>query len=296
MDLTVGGSWHPWETFSANNLALLYRKQKKMDWFEGITLDRDIWPTLEKQMDVDEVFTNGRKLGLFPDSPQSLEFCQKLLVKMPKVEKIILHSNFPLSREVNDSSTGPGLITRTLFRHMQPFYACTPMVLRDITLQSVSLRYAADTYCKLINFRTIGAIRIFNCPGADALLAELSKGTQLPDKLETFEFKHDDNAENDGLSAVDGFLCLISGISSLIIDLCDVKALPAVAGITRHSKTLISLNLHASAEGGSKAEEHFYEYAALQQLLKDCSLLEQLSMAFRPVPIMHSNFDYAVCS
>jgi hypothetical protein len=141
-----------------------------------------------------------------------LDFCHMLVKNSPKVEKITLHASFeeidsPIpSRELNDSSTGPGLITSTIFRHMQPFSKCTPIALREVTLQKINMRYAASTYCKLIDFRTIKSIRLFTCAGADALFAELSTSTKLPDKLETLEVKHDDNSENDGLIALDGFL------------------------------------------------------------------------------------------
>jgi len=40
-------SWHPWTPFSADNLKLLYRKQKNMKWLEGISLDRNVLPELE---------------------------------------------------------------------------------------------------------------------------------------------------------------------------------------------------------------------------------------------------------
>jgi len=205
-------SWHPWSPFSGENLVLLYKKQKRMKWLEGIALERDCLVEVQKIPEFEKVFENVRKLGLYPDSREVLDFCHMLVKHSPKVEKITLHASFeendsPISnRELNDSSTGPGLITSTIFSHLQPFSKCTPLALKEITLQKINLRYAASTYCKLIDFRSIKSIRIFTCAGADALFAELSTSTKLPEKLETLEFKHDDNNENDGLGALDDFL------------------------------------------------------------------------------------------
>jgi hypothetical protein len=214
-----------------------------------------------------------------------------------KVEKITLHASFEEngssipSRELNDSSTGPGLITSTIFSHMQPFSTCTPLALKEISLQKISLRYAASTYCKLIDFRSVKTIKIINCPGADALFAKLSKSTKLPEKLETLEFKHDDNTENDGLGALDGFLCLVSGIRELAIDLTCAKSLPAAMGITRHGKTLTQLTVHACRNLDDCDDELVYDYSSFSQICTDCPLLEQVSVAFPPVSLIRSKQD-----
>jgi hypothetical protein len=292
-------SWHPWSPFSGDNLLLLYRKQKRMKWMESIALDREVGDELEKLPDLDKVFQNVRKIGLYPDSREVLDFCHFLLKHTANrtLEKMTLHASFdeidsPVpERELHDSSTAPGLITSTMFAHMQPFAKCTPIALREITLQKLKLRYAADTYCKLIDFRSVKSIRVFGCSGADALFAELSKSTKLPDKLETLEFKHEDNNENDGLGALDGFLCLVSGIKVLTLDLTYSKSLPASAGIVRHGKTLKQLNVHASISPESCDDELIYDYASFSQICKDCSLLEQISVAFPPVSVIRSKSE-----
>ncbi|KAH7091032.1 hypothetical protein FB567DRAFT_437077 [Paraphoma chrysanthemicola] len=292
-------SWHPWSPFSGDNLVLLYKKQKRMKWMESIALDREVIDELQKLPDLDKVFENVRKIGLYPDSREVLDFCHFLLrnTAKRKLDKITLHASFdeidpPVpERELHDSSTGPGLITSTMFSHMQPFSKCTPITLKEITLQKLKLRYAADNYCRLIDFRSVKSIRIFGCPGADALFAELSKSTKLPVKLETLEFKHEDNNENDGLGALDGFLCLVSGIKVLTLDLTFSKSLPSPTGIVRHGKTLKSLSIHASTGPDSCDEELVYDYASFSQICKDCSLLEQMSMAFPQVSVIQSKND-----
>ncbi|KZM26141.1 uncharacterized protein EKO05_0000470 [Ascochyta rabiei] len=285
-------SWHPWSPFSADNLVLLYKKQKRLKWAESIALDRHVLDQLQKIPGFKEQFANVRKIGLYPDSREVLEYCHFILKHTSNLDKITLHASFEDSdvpipdRELNDSSTGPGLITSTIFSHMQPFAKCTPLALKEITLQKLGLRYAADTYCKLIDFRTVKSIRTFTCTGTDALFAELSKSTKLPQKLDTLEVKLADNPENDGLGALDGFLCLVSGIKVLTLDYSGVNSLPASAGIVRHGKTLIQLSIHASRAPEECDDELVYDYASFSQICKDCTLIEQLSAAFPKVSVV----------
>jgi hypothetical protein len=289
-------SWHPWVPFCTDNLVLLYKKQKRMKWMESISLDRKVIEELEKLPDLDSIFQNVRKIGLYPDSRDVLDFSHFLLKHTAnrKLDKITLHASFdefdpPVpERELHDSSTAPGLITQTMFSHMQPFAECTPLALKEITLQKLKLRYAADTYCKIIDFRCVKSIRIFSCAGADALFAELSKSSKLPEKLETLEFKHEDNNENDGLGAVEGFLCLVSGIKTLTLDVTYSKSLPLPSGIVRHGKTLKQLNVHASTGPDSCDLELVYDYASFSQICKDCPGLEQISVAFPQVSVVRS--------
>ncbi|KAF1985842.1 hypothetical protein K402DRAFT_421767 [Aulographum hederae CBS 113979] len=296
-DILEKFSWHPWSAFSADNLLLLYKKQKRMKWMEAIAMDRNVIPEINKLPNLDKAFENVRKLGLYPDSREVLDLCQLLMKNTSKVEKIVLHASFDdehdrtvSSRELNDSSTAPGLITSTIFGHLQPFESCTPLQLRDLTLQKINLRYAADTYCKFVDFRSIKALRIFGCSGADSMFAELSKSTKLPERLETLEIKHDDNQENDTLNALDGFLCLVSGIKVLTMDICYAKALPSSAGITRHSRTLQELNVHAS-RGDGEEEELVYEYDQFEKICTECTQIEQLCAAFPATSVIRAHSD-----
>lgn len=290
-------SWHPWSPFSGDNLVLLYKKQKKLKWAESIALDRNVLDELQNIPDFKEQFANVRKIGLYPDSREVLDYCHFILKNASNLDKITIHASFEDSdvpipdRELNDSSTGPGLITSTIFSHMQPFAKCTPMALKEITLQKLGLRYAAETYCKIIDFRTVKSMRMFGCTGTDALFAELSKSTKLPQKLETLETKFTDNPENDGLVALDGFLTLVSGVKVLTLDYSSVNGLPASAAIVRHSKTLKQLSVHASRAPEECDEEMAYDYASFSQICKDCTLLEQLSMAFPNVSVVRPKND-----
>ncbi|CBY01941.1 hypothetical protein IAQ61_006534 [Plenodomus lingam] len=292
-------SWHPWSPFSGDNLVLLYKKQRRMKWMESISLDRDVLEELQKIPNIEKTFENVRKIGLYPDTREVMNFCNFLLKHTANrtLDKITLHASFDehdasiTSRQLNDSATAPGLLTSTMFRHMMPFSKCTPIVLKEITLQKVHLRYASETYCKLIDFQSVKGIRIYGCSGADALFAELSKSTKLPDRLETLEVKHDDSPDNDGLNAIDGFLCLVSGLKVLTLDIIDAKSPPAAAGVVRHGKTLKTLNIHASTGPDSCDEELVYDYASWAQICKECVALEQVSVAFPPVSVVRSKND-----
>ena len=133
------------------------------------------------------------------------------------------------------------------------------------------------------------------CTGADALLGQLSKAAHLPKQLKAFSLSHHDNAEQETLMAVDGFLCLVSGIRDLILDFMHAKELPARAGIARHGKTLETLNVHAWKEScmsrpssplptssslPTVGEEFVYKIEDLQHICNACKLLTQLSIAF----------------
>jgi hypothetical protein len=296
--------WHPWSTFSADNLMLLFRKQKRLGWREGIALDRNVVSELEKFPNVDDLFSKTVRLGLYPDGVDTLEYSNFLIRKSRNLNHLVIHTNFHgrdelTSRDINDSATGPGLMTRTLFSHMIPFQECTPLKLKRLVLHGVSLRYAGSTYCNVVDCTGLTSLQINQCPGADAFFAELCKSSKLPLALKTLHVKQEDNDENDTLVALDGFLCLVSGIKVLSINLCNSKELPAAPGVQRHFKTLEELNVHAR-RGGKESEEIVYGYDAFRNITKNCKQLRHLSVAFpstsliRPNTTAFTNFEGAL--
>ncbi|KAF2147220.1 uncharacterized protein K452DRAFT_323392 [Aplosporella prunicola CBS 121167] len=290
-------SWHPWQPFSADNLLLLYRKQRRMTWLEAISLDKNILDQLEDSSDLACIEEHTRTLGLYPDSRGVLDLCNTLIRKNRRVENLIINASFNpadagfSARELHDSSTGPGLITSKLFGHMQPLEQCKPLALTELTLQRVHLRYSADTYCRAIKFVTLKKLGIFECPGACTLFAELSKSSKLPQSLEILEFKHEDNRESDALHALDNFLYLVTGLKALTIDICNVGELPAAAGVVRHGKTLRQLNVHANNGLDAHGDEHVYSTADFRQICRDCPYLEELSIGFPETSIMQGKSD-----
>ena len=242
------------------------------------------------------------KLGLYPDSRDTLQLANELLKRLRKVEKITLHANFgdaeieiPAS-ELQDTPTEPGLVTRTIFGHMMPFDKCTPLTLRELTLQNVHVRFASDTYCRFIDFTCLKTLRVFNCLGADSLIAALCKSSNLPLALQGFEFKHDDDTSGEATTALNTFLTLLSCLRRLYIDISNAKAGPITeAAVTRHAKTLTELLVH-SYEGDPsdpEDEEHLFSTDDFVKICTSCTKLEQLSVAFPATPIFRMTDDYA---
>lgn len=285
-----------------------------MKWLEAMDMDRPILEELKKSPHVQNgLFDNARKLALYPENRESLNLGRYFVEKTTeKLEELIIHTHFETLddrspsrsdvsvRELNDTATGPGLLSSTLFGHFMPFDECTPFKnLTSLRLHRISLRYCADTWCKFINFNQMQCLRIYHCPGVDSLLGQLSRAKHLPKTLQVLELQHKDNSENEALVALDGFLCLISGLNDLIIDLQNVKSLPAAAGIVRHNKTLELLNVHCSSESSNPlvnemacdAEELVYDTEDFDKICSAASRLEQLSCAWPGRSLIRSPTD-----
>jgi hypothetical protein len=295
---------------------LLYRKQKRMKWLEVMDLDRNVLPDLKKNAKMQTtLFSHARKLALYPENTATLDLCQYFVEKTADVlEELIVHANFDLhdsdhsppptsantidNRELNDTAAGPGVLSRTIFSHMLPFEKCTPFKsLTALRLHRISLRHSADTWCKVVDFTRVQSLRLYQCSGADSLFGQLCKSSCLPKRLKILEFQHKDNAENEALIALDGFLCLVSGIRDLIVDMEGVKSLPAAASIVRHSNTLELLNVHASDESNhtaspeSDADEHVWSGEDFKKICKACTRLEQLSCAWPATSLIRAPND-----
>lgn len=245
--------WHPWEVFSAENMALLFRKQKCLKWVGAIGLDKPWTEDYEKKLNLDSALSQTKKLGLYPDSTDSLEFCNAILKRVKSPEKITLHCHVSSHEEdinyipnINDTPTEAGALARTVFRHMLPFNTCTPLQLTSVTLEGINLRYCLNSFCKVIDFTKVQKLSICHSKSSDALLAALCNSSRLPTRLERFEFKNDDDHDEcEVMDALNTFLCLVTGIQSLTLDVCATKHMPMATAIVRHAKTLELLNAHS---------------------------------------------------
>ena len=284
-------------------MLLLYRRQKRLKWLETMDMDRPILEKFKKSPYVTHLFENARKLAIYPENRESLNYGRYFIEKMKdKLEELIVHANFKENddrsstrsdvslRESNDTATAPGLLSSTLFGHFMPFESCTPFQnLTSLRLHRISLRHCADTWCKFIDFNKIQSLLVYQCPAADSFLGQLSKANSLPKCLRVLELQHRDNLENEASIALDGLLCLTSGLTILTIDLQNVKTLPGVAGIIRHGKTLERLSVHCSNEAvpnpmlgdmSCDAEEHVFGTEDFDKICSAASKLEQLSCAW----------------
>ncbi len=267
--------------------------------------DRDIVPTLKKDEKLmKNMFGHARQLAMYPEDRSTLCQCEFYLTNMKDtLENLHISTGFDdmrdsspdremvASRELNDSATAPGLLTSTIFSSLLPFEKCSPLpCLTQLELSEVNLRHCTDTWCKFVCFQQIQELRLSECAGADALLAQLSKAAHLPKQLRVLHFQHDDSRESEALLTLDGFLCLVSGVQDLLIDLFRVSSMPASAGIVRHAKTLQVLNVHCSPQEriidrdisstrGDTYDEICWSSSDFEAICKGCPLIEQLSCA-----------------
>ncbi|KAH0168645.1 hypothetical protein KCU67_g3390, partial [Aureobasidium melanogenum] len=289
--------WSPWLAFDQETFIILLNRQKRLQWLTAFRLDGvGAVDQLEaKSGEHAYLYDNCQKLAVYPESVSTLELGQFLLSKMSTLTELIVHTNFDhgpvhyTTRELNDTPTGPGLVNRTMFRHLLPFDKITtpPFAhLHTLRLVDVGLRHCAETYGRLIDFTQIEALRIVKCPGADALFSLLCKSTYLPRKLRYLEFQHNDNSDNDALTAMDDFLCLVEGIEDLYIDLTNVKSMPNVDGIIKHGKTLDVLLVHASE---TSTDELVWVSDDFQRLCSSVTKLRQLSCAWPASNILRTS-------
>lgn len=118
-------SWCPWKPFSTENLILLYSKQRNMKWLEVMDVDEPALPLLKKNKRVQAgMFKNARKLALYPENRETLNLSGYFVENTAeRLEELIVHCNFMSdsrnaieSRDLNDSATAPGLVSRSARR------------------------------------------------------------------------------------------------------------------------------------------------------------------------------------
>ena len=137
-------SWQNWEPFSIDNFLLLCKTQKSLKVLDLGPMDRPLLPLFEKNPNIFNDLADLHSVDLYPDTLDRLQVSQKLLHDKPRIEYLCISNAFEYSNEVpddlHDSSTRPGLLSRTLFSHMQPFDRCEPMCLRNLDLDTINLR------------------------------------------------------------------------------------------------------------------------------------------------------------
>ena len=140
-----------------------------------------------------------------------------------------------------------------------------------------NLKYAADTWLKIIKFDNLEKLEIRNCGGADVLFSQLSKPHLRPQRLKSLRWMDDDKSDAHALDAFDGLLESTSGLETLDVYVCRMSTLPKVSSIVHHKKSLISLSIHSQA---SKDSVFHYLDFDFERLCLECSELRQLSVNF----------------
>ena len=279
--LLIIDRWRTWEPFSADNFFLLFEKQKHLQSVEIGQTEFDVMEALRPKLKIFTSLQRVRIVELGPASVDSLQVAQKLLQTVTHLDLLRICPAFDLvgaepPDDSQDSSTGPGYISRTLFSHMMPFESCTPLALKVLQLDNINLRYVSNSYLRVINMPALADLSIWECPGADALFAELSKPHLRPSHLKTLRFCHHDDDQYYGLDALEGFLRSITGLVTLRIDISNTRELPKDDCITKHSASLESLSIFAS-----KSDADFFQYSTgvLSRMCSACTGLHQLSIA-----------------
>ena len=237
---------------------------------------------LEKDLSPLTNLEGATSLHFFPDTIDRLKACQKFVETQTKMNELQICPGFSYTGQVphdlEDSSTRPGLLTRTIFSHMMPFGGCNPISLKKLTIETIDLRYAADTYMKFIKFSALETLVIGGCQGADAVFAQMSKPFLRPNNLKKIRwFDGKGNSGIHALEAFDGLLEAISGLEVLHVDITKFDALPNPTAIAHHGKTLQALGIRGRTDTSSLMR---YETDQLDEICTACTELRQFSITF----------------
>ena len=280
--------WTSYDEFSVDNFILLCKKQRKLSCVEGGPTDRSLLKELEKAPNLLQRLEDLHALDLYPDSNDVLETCAKLIESTPKLDELWIESGFGISmaddsddgQNYDDECNKPGLITTTLFRKMIPFQQCTPMTLKYLALGKMNLRWIAQTYMKIVDFPSLEELEVRNCPGSDALFAEMTKPAKLPTKLRSLKFAHSSDERPYALSALENFLRTISTLTKLYINFTGSQRSqppPKIDSICNQGETLKALILHSSGSTQTPSPS-WYKQEDIERLCKACVKLEQLAI------------------
>ena len=266
-----------------DNWILLMKKQKRLKAIEIASVDRPFIPVLEKHPNLLAELAGPKGLHFYPDNLDRLKACQKALEAHPNVAGLQLSSGFEqdsddIPEDLQDASTRPGLMTRTIFSHFLPFDRCTnPMALRKLTLHNIDLRYAADTYMKVIQFSGLESLVVGGCTGVDAVFAQMSKPHLRPSKLRKLRWFHEAAGEAHALEAFEGLLEAIVGLKMLYVDINNINGLPKASAVSLHGKTLEVLGIRCRIPSETIL---LYNAEQFEQLCSNCLELRQLGITF----------------
>lgn len=265
-----------------DNWVLLMKKQRRLKAVEIESVDRNFIPELEKNPGLLTDREGVANLHFYPDTLDRLKACQKVVETQTRFTELQVSSGFSYAGQVpddlEDSSTRPGLLTRTIFSHMMPFETCTPIVLKKLSIDNIDLRYAADTYMKFIKFSTLESLVIGGCQGADAVFAQMSKPHLRSNKLRKIRWFHGEElTETHALEAFDGLLEAINGLEILHVDIKHFNGLPNPTAIAHHGKTLRVLGIRSRTAQGNPMR---YDSDQLDEICTACTELRQLSLTF----------------
>ncbi|KAI9809605.1 MAG: hypothetical protein M1825_000037 [Sarcosagium campestre] len=282
-------AWGSPEEFSADNFVLLCQRQRSLRTIEIGQMDRNLTEILQNQPQLIQNLTLLHSIDMFPQSLEDLEACHAVLRDTPKLDELLISSQFaPTSHDddvnYDDESNKPGLIATIIFKDQIPFQSCTPMILTHLSLCRINLRWAAQTYMRVISFPALKELFIKGCAGSDALFAEMVKPAKRPTKLEHLTYAHVEEIRavpHYTLSALNSLLESISTLNALYINLSGSDSLPRIDGICNQGDNLRALIVHCSRHAGliGHRDRAYYSQDDVVKLCHRCKNLEQLALA-----------------
>lgn len=243
-------------------------------------LDRPYTSILTQLPTLLGAFSNISTLSLFATSFDVLQAFQKALQAHPKIKALNLISKWTSTEEsladLQDTSTRPGLIFRTIFSHLMPFSECTPIETKKISIENIELRYADRFLMKAVAFNSLDFLSIGACVAPEGLFAQLSQTQQLPSHLRSLRWFHQDAIEPHVLNALERLLEQLPVLERIHIELDDAHRLPESKAISHSGASLRSLLVRVHDSESTLLE---YKIEEVSQICAACTGLRELSVA-----------------
>ena len=157
-----------------------------------------------------------------------------------------------------------------------PFSECTPIKATKISIENIELRYADRFLMKAVAFSSLEFLSIGACVAPEGLFAQLSQIQQLPSRLRSLRWFHQDAIEPHVLNALERLLEQLPVLERLHIELDDAQRLPESRAISHSRFSLRSLlvRVHDSESVLLK-----YKIEEISQICADCTGLRERSVA-----------------
>ena len=285
-------SWNTWDVLTLDNWLDLYTSQTQLRSIDISALDKPLLPAIKKDPRVFQRLEHVNALYIWPNNEDTLEAAQLALQYKPNIDLLLLNCttlrNQPeVAGPMEDSSTAPGFISRTLFKHLSPFEKCTPMTLRELHITGYDMHHASTTILRVIDFTSLESLVLDESPGAASVFAEMGKSYARPTKLKRVCWieKH---ADRHSVKTFESFLQSFKGLRYIHVDLASNAELLKPLAIKNHGDTLLSLFVRYESHGQNGPR---YDSAQLVDITERCQQLRQLSLPFQDLHA-HEGWSY----
>ena len=220
------------------------------------------------------------EVDLFANSLDVLKAFQEVLQAQPKIRSLglVVSGEFDgaAAEDLNDTSTEPGLLFRTIFSQLRHLHETPLRELKSVTLENIYLRYADRTLMQAVPFKSLEYLSLGNCAAADGLFTQLCEAQHLPSRLTTLHWYHKDETETHILETFERLLEALPLIEDLHVELANTEKLPKATAISRCTKTLRSLVVQAHNTPSVLLR---YQCAEIDNICISCTRLRELSIA-----------------